>query len=431
MHLVAVSICLVFLPGQIPPASSPRAVLERGIQAMGGEAALGSISAYRQRSTATLRDNLEKAKVKTEVFVQFPDKVREVHRIEVEQNRSLLILVLDGNKGFEQQDGQTTPLDAASVRDMKNSLYVDGLSHLVPLLRDPAYQLSALDEAKVRERPSLGILVKRSQHPDVKMYFDKATGYLSKIEYRGPSARTNQEVTNEQYFWDYQEASPSGQDEAILKKAGQGTTAEDLLALLRTQTLSDIEIRQIDRSVHDLGSASFETRNKAKEELLKAGPRAAAALSRAVRDPDPEVVAVARECLKKLGQSNRSRTTQAALRLLARRKPAGATAVVLAYLPSAPDEATLAAARGALKALAASGGKPDPLLVKAKEDRNALRRAAAEEILRGQGKALSVPLGLKVARHGTDYIDGKKVLEWQLDDVEFYTRLDDKLFQKP
>src|SRR5947209_4641300 len=67
----------------------------------------------------------------------------------------------------------------------------------------------------------------------------------------------------------------------------------------------------------------------------------------------------------------------AAARTLGARKPAGAAEVLLDYLPNAPGEGVVDEVCGALAAVALSGGKPDPALLKALDDKLPARRAAA------------------------------------------------------
>ena len=74
-------------------------------------------------------------------------------------------------------------------------------------------------------------------------------------------------------------------------------------------------------------------------------------------------------------------------RLLAMRKPEGGVEAILAYLPSAEDDVLAGDLRTALSAMAMKDGKADPALLKALEDKLAMRRAAAAEALAFAGGA--------------------------------------------
>src|SRR5262249_23692886 len=71
----------------------------------------------------------------------------------------------------------------------------------------------------------------------------------------------------------------------------------------------------------------------------------------------------------------------AAARLLAQRRPPQSVEVLLAYLPFAPDENVSDEVRGAIARAGVTKGKPDEALLKALDDRQAVRRSAAAEAL--------------------------------------------------
>src|SRR5439155_15682197 len=132
--------------------------------------------------------------------------------------------------------------------------------------------------------------------------------------------------------------------------------------------------------VRQLGDDSFEVREQASAELAAIGALARPLLEQALRDPDPEVVYRARDCLQRIKGEKGSNAPllAAAARLLAARRPAGAAEVLLSYFPSA-DESVAEEIRTTLTALAVRDGKPEPVLVEALADKEPLKRAAAGE----------------------------------------------------
>jgi HEAT repeat protein len=118
--------------------------------------------------------------------------------------------------------------------------------------------------------------------------------------------------------------------------------------------------------------------------LLAWGPLAIPVLRAAAADPDNGAVAQrAARCLEFLDGNSSSALPAAAIRLLARRKPAGATEALLAYLPFAGDEMILKEIHGALAVVGFREGKPETALVQALDDAVALRRVMAAELLAG------------------------------------------------
>jgi HEAT repeat protein len=170
-------------------------------------------------------------------------------------------------------------------------------------------------------------------------------------------------------------------DELLLRSAGLPTDGPGLLAFFRQRSRGTADAARLAALVARLGSDKAAERQKACAELVAIGPAAVPLLRQAANDPDsPAPAALARRCLKAL-EVNSVTLTGAAVRLLARRRPAGAAEAILEFLPNAEDATVLDEARAALAAVSHSDGKPGPALLRALEDKLALRRAAAVSAL--------------------------------------------------
>jgi hypothetical protein len=108
-------------------------------------------------------------------------------------------------------------------------------------------------------------------------------------------------------------------------------------------------------------------------------------LRKALADKDPEMVRQARECITAIERMCGPPVSSAAVHLLRERRPAGATPVLLAYVPAAPDVLIQEEVLDALLALGVAGGKVDPALVAALTDAAPDRRAAAALVVGQSG----------------------------------------------
>src|SRR5262249_15827176 len=131
-----------------------------------------------------------------EVAHQMPGRMRVEVQAEVQGQNVTLLYVLNGNKAWLQVAGETMALEAQELEDLKEELYAEHVQTLVPLLRDKAYALDALGEVKVNDRPAVGVRVTSRGHKDLNLYFDKATGLLTRSERRALDDTRN-EVTEE------------------------------------------------------------------------------------------------------------------------------------------------------------------------------------------------------------------------------------------
>jgi HEAT repeat protein len=169
----------------------------------------------------------------------------------------------------------------------------------------------------------------------------------------------------------------TAEEEQILKKAGVASDGPGLLAFFRQRTVSKAEEERIAGLIGKLGSKNFKVRNKATKDLLAAGVPALPALRRALQASDAEVQSRAKRCLETIEKGSPPELPLAAACLLKVRKPDKACPVLLGYLPFADNDEVEEEVLNTLAALAFKGGKADPVLAPALQDKVPVRRAAA------------------------------------------------------
>jgi hypothetical protein len=188
--LRSLSSCLVLLllvgfvarvAGQDKP--DPRAVLEKGIKALGGE---DNLVKYRA-ATWKAKGQYFGLKGKGDDFsgewaIQPPNHYRA--DVEFQRNGATFheVRVINGDKGWiklEKQD--TQELDKDALAEEKKLMNAQWLT-LVPL-RDKAFQLEALPDSKVDSTPVAVIRVTRDGN-QFGLYFSKDNGRLLKSERR-------------------------------------------------------------------------------------------------------------------------------------------------------------------------------------------------------------------------------------------------------
>jgi HEAT repeat protein/outer membrane protein assembly factor BamB len=183
-------------------------------------------------------------------------------------------------------------------------------------------------------------------------------------------------------------------DEKLLRAQKIATNGPGLLAYLRSRTLDDAEEKKLKALIAQLGSDVFAEREQASAELTRYGHLALRFLEKAAQDSDPEVARRARRCLSTINAGAGVPTTLAALHLIARRKPEGAAAVLLRYLPFAHEAFLEEETIATLSAVAFPGGEASPAVVKALQDALPLRRMAAAQAL-GRSKNAAVQAGVR------------------------------------
>jgi hypothetical protein len=177
--------------------------------------------------------------------------------------------------------------------------------------------------------------------------------------------------------------SDTAEDEEVLRAAHLPTDGPGLLTFFRKRTPNEETRARIEALVEQLGSDSFSLREQASAEVALIGPGACALLREAARDADLEVRWRARQALADIQRGFDPDILACAARVLARRKPEGSIETLLAYLPSAEEASIADEVCLALASAAVRDGNPDPTLVRALTDRDAIKRGAAGAALTG------------------------------------------------
>ena len=169
--------------------------------------------------------------------------------------------------------------------------------------------------------------------------------------------------------------------EKTLTDAALKTDGAALLQFFKERTLSAADCARLPDAVRRLGDEDFETREQASMELLRAGRKALPFLRPALRDTDPERARRASDCARDIESGTDLALLASAARVLMDRRPDGATATLLGYLPGAEDDMIEAAILRALLVVGVKDGVRNPALAQALSDKEPLRRAAAAHVI--------------------------------------------------
>jgi HEAT repeat protein len=173
-------------------------------------------------------------------------------------------------------------------------------------------------------------------------------------------------------------AAERDSDERTLRDAGVSADGPALLQFFRSRTVGGADRDKIAALIKRLGDDSFDERERAQADLIAIGTLAESQLREAARkSADPEIKRRAEDCLRQVSKESEPTLLAAAARVLGARRPEGAAEVLLAYLPHAPSETVADEVTGALVPLAMKDGKADAGLLKALDDKAAVKRAAA------------------------------------------------------
>jgi hypothetical protein len=201
-------VSLAFLaagPSSLRAQDELKAVIEKAIKAHGGEANLTKHKAGQTKSKGTVMVGGNPIEFTEEATYHLPNKFKSVQEIQVMGQSVKVQVGYDGKKAWINVNGMDIDMKLDKLADlMKEQVYLSEVTKLINL-KDKAYELSSLGEAKVKDKPAVGIRVSSKGHKDVNLFFDKDSGLLIKIEHRTEDFNTEKEVNEERIILEYQD----------------------------------------------------------------------------------------------------------------------------------------------------------------------------------------------------------------------------------
>jgi hypothetical protein len=180
-----------------------RAVIARGIQALGGEERLARLPAEQVRLKGIIFLQGKPVPFTADMAVQLPSLYRSSLHYELDGKIGTLVQVLNGQQGWLSVNGQVQALNDTLLAEAHETLYANRLRRLVPLLRDQNLTLTPLGASKLGHGVVVGVKVSAQGHRDVCLFFDPNSGALVRTERTVLLAGPQKEVVQAELFADF------------------------------------------------------------------------------------------------------------------------------------------------------------------------------------------------------------------------------------
>jgi hypothetical protein len=187
------------------PAADARAVVEKGIKALGGEEALGKIKAASWNSKSTISINGMDNEGSIVNVIQGLDYSRQEFTGEFNGNKFKGITVVAGDKGRRKFGDTATDLDKDALANQKRTVYLAVIPITLLPLREKEFKLETVPDEKFDDKPAVGIKVTGPDKKDFKLYFDKESGLPVRQIARVLGPREGTEFLQEVTFSDYKD----------------------------------------------------------------------------------------------------------------------------------------------------------------------------------------------------------------------------------
>jgi hypothetical protein len=186
-----------------PPddAEQARAVMDKAVQAVGGEAKLAGAGRFTQKAAGKFHGPAGPVAFSGEWTVDLPGQVREAVESEADGMKFQTVKVIAGDKGWFRVNDSVEELDKDALAAARDETYAAWVASLLPL-KEKEFTLALLKgESKVGDRPTVGVKVTHADRPDVALFFDAEKGWLLRAEYavKVGGAKARQEVFYDDY----------------------------------------------------------------------------------------------------------------------------------------------------------------------------------------------------------------------------------------
>jgi hypothetical protein len=251
-HTLLPLLCLGLLLGPTagPRAADddPKAIIAKAIKAHGGEEALTKYKATQSKTKGKMTiPGAGEVEFTQEAASMLPDKLKETLMLDVGGMKVNVVTLIDGDKVSIEAAGNEIPITDDIKKALKGAQHMMKVARLVSLVKDKDYELSALGEVKVEDKPAVGVLVKSKGHGDISLFFDKGTGLLAKVEHRTVDGSTGKEITEERIVVKYGDKTKEGialPKEVLVKHDGQTFMKAEVLESKVLEKLDDSEFKK-------------------------------------------------------------------------------------------------------------------------------------------------------------------------------------------
>jgi len=202
--VLALGLGLVGGSARADDRADAKALLDKAIKAMNGEAKLVKLGTASVKGKLTGKDGDREVMLVIDGIWQGTNQYRADVDISEGGNNFKGLMVVNGGKGWFKAMDRTEEAPEAAAAFIQNLFHAARMPVLLPGLADKAYTPTILAETKVGTRPAAGLLLSHKDRKDVSLYFDKENGLLLKSEVRLTDP-TSKEITVEFHYGDYKD----------------------------------------------------------------------------------------------------------------------------------------------------------------------------------------------------------------------------------
>src|SRR5262249_17260333 len=182
----------------------PKATITKAIEAHGGKDKLEKFKASKSSGKGVISVMGMDIEFTADTTSQVPDKLKQIIKMEIMGNAVTFEQVANGDKLKLSFGGMEIPLNDSQKSDLKQAMLQQKIMMFTPLLGNE-FTLKSIPGVKVGDKETVGVAVSAKDLKEIKLYFDKSTHLLAKIERVGHAPMSEDEVKQEIILSEYKE----------------------------------------------------------------------------------------------------------------------------------------------------------------------------------------------------------------------------------
>ncbi len=182
-----------------------KAIVDKGITALGGEEKLTKAMAYSLKSKGTITFNGSDNEFSSQSTHQGLDRYRSEFDGKFGDMDVKGITVLNGDKGWRKFNDNSTEMDAGGIVDEKHRINITAIPTTLVQLKGKGFKIDSAADEKVGDKPAAVIKVTGPEGKDFKLYFDKESGLPVKLVATVAGFGGGEDFTQETTFSSYKD----------------------------------------------------------------------------------------------------------------------------------------------------------------------------------------------------------------------------------
>jgi hypothetical protein len=191
----------MLVAGGLAQAGSADAVVDKAIQALGGEAKLSTLKAVTWKAKGKISIGGNESEFTSEATLEGLDHFKQTFEGDFGGNKVKGVTVVAGDKGWRQFGDMGGELDKDALANAKRSVYLDAVTTNPLLLKEKAFKLEGCPDEKCEGKAAACIKVTGPDGKDFKVLFSKETGLPIKeiakvVGFQGDELQQERSFTN-------------------------------------------------------------------------------------------------------------------------------------------------------------------------------------------------------------------------------------------